>query len=163
MRYFSFRFNCLTWNLAKCNWCREWGDLSVSLTVVCSPSAWRVPCPFSKRYSGCIGQEANTLWIFLKESEMLVMFSGICYRTQENKIKRKLQCKVQKLTNWVLFCNTPVLIEMRPDSNWPHFNIDGETLVCVHLKSQRGRLRIGTSFGETEFESCPQNEAIIKR
>ena len=30
---------------------------------------------------------------------MLVMFSGICYRTQEKEIKRKLQCKVQKLTN----------------------------------------------------------------
>ena len=48
---------------------------------------------------------------------MLVMFSGICYRTQEKDIKRKLQCKVQKLTNWVLRCNTPVLIKMRPDSN----------------------------------------------
>ena len=31
--------------------------------------------------------------------EMLVMFSGICYHTQEKEIKRKLQCKVQKLTN----------------------------------------------------------------
>ena len=47
---------------------------------------------------------------------MLVRFSGICYYTQEKEIKRKLQCKVQKLTNWVLRCNIPVLIKM-PDSN----------------------------------------------
>ena len=51
------------------------------------------------------------------KSAMLVTFSGICYRAQEKEIKRKLQCKVQKLTNWVLLCNTPALIKMRPDSN----------------------------------------------
>ena len=99
LRYFSSRFNCLTWNLAKCNWCREWGDLSVSLAVVCSPSAWRVPCPFSKRYSVCICHEANTLWVFLRENEMLVLFSGICSHTRKRDKKEIAMqgAKVNKL------------------------------------------------------------------
>ena len=53
---------------------------------------------------------------------MLVMFSGICYHTQEREIKRKLQCKVQKLTNWVLGCNIPVFIKL-PDSNVAFHNV----------------------------------------
>ena len=95
------------------------------------------------------------------------MFSGICYRTQENEIKRKLQCKLQ---GWQIGFYAAIHLYGKKWGSiqtwhfiWAHFNIDGETLVCVHLKSQRGRLRIGTSFGETDFESCPQNEAIIKR
>ena len=133
MRFFSFRFNCLTLNLARRNWSREWGDLSVSLTVVCSPSAWRVPCPFFKTVFGVhLPRGEYTLSIFKRKWDVVNVFRNLLSHTRKRDKKEiAVQCKV--LTNWVLRCNTPVLIKMRPIQTWhficAHFYADGETLV----------------------------------
>ena len=73
-----------------------------------------------------------TLSIFKRKWDVVNVFRNLLSHTRKRDKKEiAVQCKV--LTNWVLRCNTPVLLKMRPIQTWHficvHFYADGETLV----------------------------------